>query len=78
MSVEALWAGTPFVASVAAFIGYGGSFIGALFFSAEGAGSERATVFIGITVGGIACTAPEGFVFESGHRSDRIAMTVMK
>ncbi len=79
MSGEALLAGTPFVASVAAFIGSGGgSFIVALFFSAERAGSKRAAVFFRITVGGVAGTAPEGPVFESGHQSDRIAMTIMK
>ncbi len=77
MSVEALSAGTPFVASAAAFIVSGGSFIGALFFSAEGAGSERAAVFI-VIVGGVAGAAPEGSVFESGHRRDRVAMTVVK
>ncbi len=78
MSVEALSAGTPFVASATAFIVSGGSFIGALFFLAQGAGSERAAVFVGSAVGGIAGATPEGSVFESGHRSDRVAMTIVK
>ncbi len=79
MSDQALLAWAPFVANVTAFIGSSSlSCIGALFFMAERAGSKRATVFIRIVVGSVTGAAPEGPVFESGHRSDRIAMAIVK